>query len=101
MSEKYGGGLLLRNFRKQKPNHPDFNGNEVNFCCPKCQAEYQIAIAAWEKSGARGKFYSLAISEPYRKQSSELPTEGAQQPQSAPATESSETRPPSDDDVPF
>jgi hypothetical protein len=98
--EKYGGGLLLRNFRKNKPNQPDFTGNELDFCCPKCQAQMKVAIAAWEKTGGGGKkFFSLAISAPYvRPVENQAPQSEA--PQAPQSSETGEPRNP-DSDIPF
>lgn len=95
--EKLGGGLMFKNRRKNKPNHPDYTGNDLKLCCPKCREEFQLAIAAWEKKG--GGFYSIALSEP-RSQDNGLPREDAPKSE-APSTNETPNVPPPDDDIPF
>jgi hypothetical protein len=47
-------GVLFKNDRKEKENHPDYKGsinvNGVDFW-----------LSAWIKSGAKGKFMSLSV----------------------------------------
>jgi hypothetical protein len=69
-------GILSRNDKKQKPNHPDHRGQ-----CTIDGVEYWIG--AWIKEGAYGKFFSLNFQ---RKDDNQRP-----------GTDSNVT----DDDVPF
>jgi hypothetical protein len=104
MSEKYGGGLILKNRRKSQPNHPDYTGNEVKFTCPHCHTNLLLAMAMWLKTGkGGGQFFSLAISEPYRPETDGLPREDAPKADAPPTGESNETPPPHnpDNDIPF
>jgi hypothetical protein len=93
---KLGSGLLLRNFRKHQDRHPDFTGNDIAFQCPQCLAHNTVAIAAWEKSGRRGMFFSLAISTPRAQappQPDPDPERKAEQPESPPV--------PGEDNIPY
>jgi hypothetical protein len=47
-------GSLFTNERKEKETHPDWQGT-----CKVDGKEYWIS--AWEKEGAKGKFFSLAF----------------------------------------
>lgn len=48
-------GVLFKNDRKDKPNHPDYRGdvtiNGVTY-----------SLSSWIKTGQKGKFMSLAVS---------------------------------------
>ncbi|MEI8288636.1 MAG: hypothetical protein WCH99_04135 [Verrucomicrobiota bacterium] len=75
----HGSGLLFKNFRKQKPNHPDYIGTaEID--------GKKLEISAWIKplKNGKGKFMSLSYSEPReRGNAAGLPT--AEQPASTEA----------------
>jgi hypothetical protein len=57
MTQQYDNtnrGVLFRNDRKQQDNHPDHTGTiNIN------GVEYWLS--AWIKSGANGRFFSLAV----------------------------------------
>lgn len=53
-------GILFKNPRKQKPNHPDYTGNQ-SITCPHCDQKSDFWLSAWLKEGKRGKFLSLAL----------------------------------------
>lgn len=59
--QRPNSGVLFKNYRKEKPSHPDYRGNgEFD--------GYQFEISAWIKEGKRGKFMSLAFKpKEYRK----------------------------------
>lgn len=59
MSQEYDNelrGVLFKNDRKETDNHPDYKGS-----CEVDGVEYWIA--AWIKTGKKGKFMSLAFTE--------------------------------------
>lgn len=56
---KHGSGMLFKNFKKKQANHPDYIGS--------CEIDgKKLEIAAWIKplKSGKGKFMSLAYSEP-------------------------------------
>lgn len=57
---KPGSGALFRNRDRVKDTHPEYRGNVVD---PDGKA---WEVAAWVKEGKGGKFFSLALKEPYR-----------------------------------
>ena len=58
-------GVLFKNDRKEKPNHPDYQG--------ECKINGQtLRMAAWIKDGRKGKFMSFSFSEP-REQQNDAP----------------------------
>ena len=60
-------GVAFKNDRKTGEKHPDFKGWFM-----LDGKEWDIAL--WEREGAKaGKFYSIGISEPYRKEEDGLP----------------------------
>ena len=60
-----GFGQLFRNKYKEKESQPDHKGQITD-------PEGNVwDIAAWIKEGANGKFFSLRIQEPYKKDDAE------------------------------
>ena len=57
-----GYGQLFRNKYKKEDKHPDHRGS----CTTPDGKEWEIS--AWIKEGAKGKFFSLSIQEPYKKE---------------------------------
>lgn len=83
MENKQNTGFLFPNKNKKADNHPDARGT-INVE----GKEYEIA--AWTKTSEKaGKFYSLQVSEPYKK------PEGDAKPQPPKMDE------PASDDLPF
>ena len=79
-------GVLFKNDRKEKDTHPDYNGTAmVN--------GVEVWISAWIKSGAKGKFMSLAF-KPKLERAAEIVQQSRG---SAPANFSHDL----DDEVPF
>ena len=54
-------GSLFKNTNKTNENQPDYSGTI------KLQDGTDQQIAAWVKEGAKGKFFSLKLSDPYVK----------------------------------
>jgi uncharacterized protein (DUF736 family) len=54
-------GSLFKNTNKTNDNQPDYSGTI------KLQDGTDQQIAAWVKEGAKGKFFSLKLSDPYVK----------------------------------
>ncbi len=54
-------GIIFKNDYKEKETHPDYKG-KINV------DGTDKDIALWVKEGKKGKFFSVAISEPYKKQ---------------------------------
>jgi hypothetical protein len=51
-------GALFKNDKKTEPKHPDYQGD--------CMVNgKKMRMSAWLKESAKGKFMSLAFSEPY------------------------------------
>lgn len=66
--EKRGSGTLFKNFRKKQANHPDYIGT--------CEIDgKKLEISAWIKDlkSGKGKFMSLAYTEPRQRNDSGLP----------------------------
>ena len=57
-----GNGSLFKNTNKTNDNQPDYSGSI------KLQDGTNQQIAAWVKDGAKGKFFSIKLSDPYVKQ---------------------------------
>tara|TARA_Y100000385_G_C13070709_1_gene628913 strand:+ start:1525 stop:1761 length:237 start_codon:yes stop_codon:yes gene_type:complete len=57
-----GNGSLFKNTNKTNDNQPDYSGSI------KLQDGSNQQIAAWIKEGAKGKFFSIKLSDPYVKQ---------------------------------
>ncbi len=58
---KNGNGSLFKNTNKTSENQPDYSGSI------KLQDGTDQQIAAWVKDGAKGKFFSIKLSDPYVK----------------------------------
>ena len=58
---KNGNGSLFKNTNKTSENQPDYSGSI------KLQDGTDQQIAAWVKEGAKGKFFSIKLSNPYVK----------------------------------
>jgi len=56
-----GNGSLFKNTNKTNDNQPDYSGSI------KLQDGTNQQIAAWIKEGAKGKFFSIKLSDPYVK----------------------------------
>lgn len=56
-----GNGSLFKNINKTNDNQPDYSGSI------KLQDGTNQQIAAWVKEGAKGKFFSIKLSDPYIK----------------------------------
>jgi len=56
-----GNGSLFKNTNKTNDNQPDYSGSI------KLQDGKDQQIAAWIKEGAKGKFFSIKLSDPYVK----------------------------------
>lgn len=58
---KNGNGSLFKNTNKTSENQPDYSGSI------KLQDGTNQQIAAWVKDGAKGKFFSIKLSDLYVK----------------------------------
>lgn len=58
---KNGNGSLFKNTNKTSDNQPDYSGSI------KLQDGKDQQIAAWVKEGAKGKYFSIRLSDPYVK----------------------------------
>ena len=55
--QRNNSGVLFKNDRKESDRHPDYTGKAlIN--------GVELRLSAWIKTGAKGKFMSLAFSEP-------------------------------------
>ena len=58
---KPGAGSMLKNDYKEKDNQPDYKGKVILHD----GTEQQVAL--WIKDGANGKFFSMQLSDVYKK----------------------------------
>ena len=65
-----GNGSLFKNTNKTSDNQPEYSGTI------KLQDGSEQQIAAWVKEGAKGKFFSLKLSDVYVKQEAAPVAEG-------------------------
>lgn len=64
---KNGNGSLFKNDYKNSDAQPDYQGTI------KLPDGTDQQIAAWVKDGAKGKFFSLKLSDPYVKPTDDMP----------------------------
>jgi hypothetical protein len=77
--QKDMSGAIFKNAKKVISEHPDYTGS----CTIRGE---KLSIAAWIKEGTKGKFMSLAFSEPYSPVHETRTSENPEQP---------------DEDIPF
>jgi len=76
METKNNSGAIFKNDKKTTDKHPDYNGTIVVDGVEK-------KIALWIKESAKGtKYFSAAISEPFKKEGSISQSKGISQPDS-------------------
>ena len=59
---KNGFGSIFKNKFKESEKHPDYKGEL------KTPSGEHLEISLWVKEGAKGKFFSLSVQEPYKKE---------------------------------
>ena len=81
-----GKGTIFKNDRKEKDMHPDWRGTAtINGAL--------VEIALWSRTGQRGEFYSVAVSNARPRQ----PQQTQQRSEAPPRRD----EPPMTDDIPF
>ena len=61
MADDYpNSGRMFNNTRKEKPTHPDYDGNgEVT--CSHCGGKNSFFINGWNKTGGKGPWFSFSF----------------------------------------
>lgn len=65
--QKNGTGSIFKNKFKEEAKHPDYRG------IYKDHSGKEWSVAMWVKEGAKGKFFSMAMSEPQPQQKTGAP----------------------------
>jgi hypothetical protein len=63
---KNGAGFIFKNKNKTANIHPDYKGDI------KTPGGENLTISLWVKEGDRGKFFSVSVQQPYKKEGTEI-----------------------------